>query len=90
LDLVSAADVGKISLTALLGLSAAFDTVDHNIVYTRLQKEFGFSTTVADWFASYLFNRRQSVKCGGIFCCASMVQHGVPQGSVLGPLLILL
>ena len=60
-DLVAASDAGKISLIALLDLSAAFDTVDHAILLERLSTEFGLRGDVLSWIESYLTGRQQSV-----------------------------
>ena len=60
-DLLSAMDDGKISVLVLLDLSAAFDTIDHEILLHRLHNVFGFEDTVLSWFQSYLENRTQTV-----------------------------
>ena len=86
-DLLCAADEGKISILALLDLSAAFDTIDHYILIERLSKSFGISGTVLSWFISYLDNRTQSVLVDGCLSSPKKLIYGVPQGSVLGPLL---
>ena len=54
LDLLQASDSGCVSVFLLLDLSAAFDTIDHNILITRLHSTFGCSGTVLYWFISYL------------------------------------
>ena len=56
IDLLSAIDDGKISVYVLLDLSAAFDTIDHEILLHRLHNVFGFGDTVLSWFQSYLEN----------------------------------
>ena len=71
----------------LLDLSAAFDTIDHELLLKRLSTEFGISHSVAQWFASYLSNRSQRVLVGHSLSVESELRYGVPQGSVLGPLL---
>ena len=60
-DLVAASDAGNISLMALLDLSAAFDTVDHDILLRRLESDFGLSGSAHLWLQSYLQGRRQAV-----------------------------
>jgi retron-type reverse transcriptase len=76
-------------LTALISLdiSAAFDTISHDTLLNRLETEFGVDGISLSWLRSYLTNRSQFVKLGRhssktVACCS-----GVPQGSVLGPLL---
>src|ERR1700743_2686279 len=89
-DLIAESDRGKISLIALLDLSAAFDTVDYDIMFHRLSSDFGVSGVALDWIKSYLTGRKQSVRCDDTVSSASSLICGVPQGSVLGPLLFLL
>ena len=71
----------------LLNVSAAFDTIDHDTLLTCLSIRFGFAGTVLRWFTTYLLDHFQSVKIGSVIskCCKS--NFGVPQSSVLGPLL---
>ena len=77
-------------MLVLLDLSAAFDTVDHGILLERLQVTFGVDNSALGWFRSYLAGRRQHVRCGGKRSALSDVICGVPQGSVLGPILFIL
>lgn len=81
-DLLRSSDSGSPSLLILLDLSAAFDTVDHSILYRRLQ-EVGITGTALDFFHSYLSGRQEYVALGNL---TSSVRC-VPQGSVLVPLL---
>jgi hypothetical protein len=89
-DLLTTADQKDASALVLLDLSAAFDTIDHQILLERLSYCFGLSGTAVNWFSSYLSNRTHSVHVGA---CTSAVVHllfGVAQGSVLGgPLFIM-
>ena len=88
-DLLQASDRGCVSILSLLDLSAAFDTIDHDILITRLSGIFGCSGVVLEWFISYLSCRTQSVFVGHE-STPSVLKCGVPQGSVLGPLLFTL
>ena len=74
----------------LFDLFAAFDTIDHTIPLHRLKSWFGFTDTVLSWIQSYLSSRSFTVDINGIKSPPSKLIHGVPQGSVLGPLLFIL
>jgi hypothetical protein len=89
-DLAVAADGGQVSLLSLLDLSAAFDTVDHDILIKRLQNKHGIDGTVLQWISSYLKDRTQRVVIADKSSSLVVMDCGVPQGSVLGPLLFLL
>uniref|UniRef100_A0AAQ5ZK56 Reverse transcriptase domain-containing protein n=1 Tax=Amphiprion ocellaris TaxID=80972 RepID=A0AAQ5ZK56_AMPOC len=86
-DLLVASDQGSPSLLILLDLTAAFDTVDHNILLHRLQYNIGLSSTVLDWFKSFLAGRTEYVVLEDAKSRPHFVTCGVPQGSVLGPTL---
>ena len=75
----------KFSLLVLLNLSAAFDTVDHNILLTVLSSRFDVAGTAYDWFESYLSGRTQSFCYNGQDTDGFPVNCSVLQGSVLGP-----
>ena len=89
-DLLSALDNGQVSLLSLLDLSAAFDTIDHSILLSRLQQTFGISEQALKWFQSYLSGRTQVVSVNGFSSGSTDLKFGVPQGSVLGPILFVL
>ena len=86
-DILRSLDCGKPMLLVLLDLSAAFDTVDHVKLLSRLQHRIGITGTALSWFASYLADRSQQVVIGGSLSDITLLQWGVPQGSVLGPIL---
>ena len=71
-------------------MSTAFDTVDHDILLGRLQTPFGICGAPLLWFSSFLRDRTQTVVINSHRSKTSLVASGVPQGSVLGPILFLL
>ena len=75
---------------ALFDVSAAFDTVDHDILLTRLSTSFGLSGNFLTWLTSYLQDRSCIVACGSARSPWAPAPFGLPQGSVLGPLLYII
>ena len=89
-DILLAIDHGDIAALTLLDFSAAFDTVDHSILLQRLQTTYGVCDTAHMWFQSYLTGRSQYVRRGQTQSSVTYLFCGVPQGSVLGPVLFIL
>ena len=86
-DILLAIDSGNLYALVLLDLSAAFDTVDHDILIRRLKTSYGM---VLQWFQTYLVGRSQCVRTGLSASLLTLIVCGVPQGSVLSPILFLL
>ena len=86
-DILLNLDIGTCIVLLLLDLSAAFDTVDHDILLDILFREIGLRDTVLKWFTSFLKGRRQAITINGTKSEYRNNQFGVPQGSVLGPVL---
>ena len=86
-DILMALDDRRAVFLLLLNLSAAFDTVQHSTLLSRLQSCYGITGQALSWMESYLCNRKQSVAINYSISSSRELQFGVPQGSVLGPVL---
>ena len=78
---------GSVIALTILDLSAMFDTIDHTILLDRFNVYHGISELALGWFKSYLSGRTHLVKVGSTLSHPAALQYGVPQGSVLGPVL---
>lgn len=86
-DLLCSVDDGNASVLTMLDLSAAFDTIDRKILISRLSEVFGFKDNALNLLKSYLHDRNQKIKINDLYPNDLPISYGVPQGSVLGPLL---
>ena len=78
-------DDNEAVLLVLLDMSAAFDTVDAELLMDTMGNRFGVSGAARQWFSSYMTNRHFSVKVGNTVSSQRKLKYGVPQGSVLRP-----
>jgi len=83
-------DHQEVTLLVLLDLSAAFDTIDHEILFDVLENNFGLIDSARDWFDPYLSDRKQRVHINNNFSNDLSLNCGVPQGSCMGPVLFIL
>ena len=86
-DLLRAIDDGSGVFLVLLDLSAAFETIDHDIILDRLKSNIGLSDKSLGWFCSYLKDRLHCIVIDGVTPESVNLKYGVPHGSVLGPIL---
>ena len=92
-DVFTNMDNQSATVLVLLDLSAAFDTIDHSVLFDRMENIIGIERTALNWFRSYLEGggRSQRIQIGDVISLISvLLLFGVPQGSVLGPLLFLI
>ena len=89
-DLLCISDLKNRVVLLLLDLSAAFDTINHNQLLNKLKHKFGISGNVHHWFQSYLSGRSFTVTINQSKSKRSFLVIGVPQGSILGPILFVL
>ncbi len=86
-DIMQNMEECKVTLLVLIDLSAAFDTVDHEILLNLLESKFGITGTALEWHRSYLSMRKQCINLSGTLSDTFDLNCGVPQGSCLGPVL---
>ena len=84
-DVLRSIDNGMSMVLLMLDLSAAFDTLDHQILLHRLRNRFGIQSAACQEFTLYLAERKQFVSIGSVRSTSRLLICGVPQGSVLGP-----
>ena len=82
-------DRGKSVLSILMDFKKAFDSVNHDILLRKLNHH-GIRGFLHDWIRSYFVNRTQYVQINNVSSGKCVITHGVPQGSILGPLLFLI
>ncbi len=88
-ELTKAIDNGEFTIGIFLDLSKAFDTINHRILIQKLE-HYDIRGVAQLWFQNYLTNRKQIVKYNQVRSKEMLIQTGVPQGSILGPILFLL
>ena len=86
---ITALEEKRLPISIFMDLSKAFDTLDHKILLSKLQY-YGVTGTALNWFNNYLSNRSQYVEINCISSDVKNIDTGVPQGSILGPLLFLI
>ena len=89
-DILKSIDEGSTVALLLLDMSAAFDTVDHGLLLNVLERCYGLGGVILEWFKNYLCDRTSSVKVKDCFSNIICLLFGVPQGSILGPILFIL
>ena len=86
-DIIRDVDKKQCVIMLLLDFSTTFDTIDHNVLLSRLQSDLGVRDVALQWFKSYLSERKQFVLINGVNSKSIPLTCGVLQGSVLGPTL---
>ena len=87
-DLLFSLDKDRVSGMVLVDYRETFDMIDHTLLLKKLEM-YGISRESLQWLTFYLKDRRQLVKLGDKQSSVAIVRHGIPQGSILGPLLFI-
>ena len=85
-DILRAVDTHQHVIVVLLDLTAAFDTLDHQILLQRFHNRYGITGTAFRWMESYFHERQQCIRLDGVCSEWKFVRRGAPQGSVFGPM----
>ena len=83
-------DCGDVNAVVFLDIRKAFDSINHDILLRKMEEQFGVSNVELKWFESYISNREQTCLVNGTMSTAKKLVCGVPQGSILGPLLYIM
>ena len=89
-DIQSSLDIGNEVVLVLLDFSSAFDTIRHDVMMQRFKNSFGICGNAYSWFETYLKHREQEVVINEVRSSTHTAVTGVPQGSVVGPLMFIM
>ena len=89
-DILTRIDQHGIVILILLDLTVAFDTIDHDVLFSRMESTLGITGPALEWFRSYLHDYTLQVQIDDSFSALQEILRSVPQGSVLGHLLLLI
>ena len=89
-DILTSIDKHGVVIMVMIDLSAAFDNINHDTLFSRMKNTLGITGQALAWFKSYLSGRTLRIKIGKSFSESQNILWSVPQGSVLGPFLFLI